>query len=342
MKFSEILARPEFEKITGRFGRVKTGVVGDVMLDKFVWGEVRRISPEAPVPVVEVRKEDFVLGGAGNVAANIKSLGGKVFLVSAVGRDENGKQVAALLKERGIGNHLFVRDSIPTITKTRIIARTQQLVRIDWEQKASLPHPDAGRLRAILTGRFPDFDGLVISDYGKGFVTPALINRLGILARNQGRILTVDPKIEHFSYYRRATCITPNRLEASQGMHLKEPESHPELAALGRKIMRKLKCQNLLITLGKEGMMLFEEKGRVLHIPAVAREVFDVTGAGDTVIAALTLALAAGAGILQAAIISNFAAGVVVGKLGTATLTREELVEFYRKQSASFHVERLE
>jgi len=307
------------------------------MLDRFVWGEVRRISPEAPVPVVEVVREDSALGGAGNVALNISALGGRVTLTAAVGQDESGREISALLDNAGIGRSLFVRD-VPTITKTRLIARTQQLVRIDREQKKPLSRPHGEQLAGILEG-MRHFDGIIISDYGKGFITPAVIAALRAFTQKYGRILTVDPKIEHFGYYRQVTCLTPNKLEASAGLRVREPETPAELTDLGKRIMARLRCRNLLITLGKEGMLLLDGKGGISHIPTVAQEVFDVTGAGDTVIATLTLALAAGADITEASIIANFAAGIVVGKLGTAVATRDELREFYGKNAAAAFVE---
>ena len=332
----------KFEKIVENFKKVKIGVIGDLMLDKFVWGEVKRISPEAPVPVVEVIKEDCALGGAGNVALNIKSLGGEVFLVSSVGEDENGKVIADLLKTRGIENYLFTRKDLPTITKTRVIARTQQVVRIDREKKQPFSSLWLPELDNIMENRLKDYNELLISDYGKGFITPAVIKVLRNFVKKHKKILTVDPKVEHFSYYKEVTCLTPNKFEASLGIHHKEPVNTDELIKLGNDIKKKLKCENLLITLGKEGMILFNNvKNSVFRIPATAREVFDVTGAGDTVTAVLTLSLGAGASILESAIISNFAAGVVVGKLGTASLTGKELKQYFNKNNAGVFLEEL-
>jgi len=340
-RLSHFLPPAKFGKIVENFKKVKIGVIGDLMLDKFVWGEVKRISPEAPVPVVEVIKEDCALGGAGNVALNIKSLGGEVFLTSSVGEDENGKVIADLLKVRGIENYLFTRKDLPTITKTRVIARTQQVVRIDREKKQPFSVSHLQEMDEIMGGRLKNYNGLLISDYGKGFITPGLIKVLRNFVKKHKKILTVDPKVEHFSYYKEVTCLTPNKFEASLGIHHKEPGNTEELIKLGNGIKKKLKCENLLITLGKEGMILFDKKNRVLRIPATAREVFDVTGAGDTVTAVLTLSLGAGASILESAIISNFAAGVVVGKLGTASLTGRELKQYFNKNNAGVFLEEL-
>jgi len=340
-KLSNILPLKRFEEITSNFKKVKIGVLGDIMLDTFVWGDVKRISPEAPVPVVEIKKEDFRAGGAGNVAMNIKTLGGEVFLISCIGKDENGKILSRLLKNSGVENHLLVRENIPTITKTRVIARTQQLVRIDKEEIKHLSPSYFPHLEEVIETKIKNLGGIIISDYGKGFITPFLIEKLRKITKKEKKFLTVDPKVEHFFYYKNVTCLTPNKFEASAGIHLKEPENIFEVKNIGEKIVRKLKPENLLITLGKEGMILFDKKNKIFHIPTVAKEVFDVTGAGDTVIAVLTLSLASGGNILESSIIANYAAGIVVGKLGTSALTLEELKDSFKENFTSTYLEQI-
>ena len=333
----DILSFEEVKRIIKKFEKVKIGVIGDVMLDKYIWGQVKRISPEAPVPVVEILKEDYSLGGAGNVAKNIKSLGGNVVLCGCKGNDENGKILSELLEKWEIENYLFERDSYPTITKTRIIAKTQQLLRVDRERR--LPFSDIQDVKRLIKEKFFSCDGFIISDYGKGFITGEIIKFLQKFAEKNKKIIVVDPKVEHFLFYKKVTCLTPNKYEASAGMYSKEVNSIGETIELGKKIIKKLKCENLMITLGKDGMVVFEKSGNGYHIPAVAKEVYDVTGAGDTVVSSLTLSLATGIDILSASIISNFAAGVVVGKLGTASLTREELKDIFKKNYKSQFIE---
>ena len=341
-KLSKILPVSVFRKTIENFRNVRVVVAGDIILDKVVWGEVKRISPEAPVPIVEVSKEDFTLGGAGNVAANIQSLSGKAFLVGVVGNDENGKIVREEIAKKKIESSILTNEGIPTITKTRIIAKTQQLVqqlvRIDREEKKPLSGSHLRAIRQIINS-LKSFQSILISDYGKGFITPSVIRIMRDFSKKYNKVLTVDPKIEHFSYYKGVCCITPNRFEASAGMHSPEPEDMEKVIHLGRRIQKRLNCDNLLLTLGKEGMVLFDCSGGIFHIPAAAREVFDGTGAGDTVIASLTLALSTGAGVLESAIISNCAAGVVVGKIGTATVTLQELTDFFKDNYSSVYVD---
>ncbi|MCM8770066.1 MAG: bifunctional ADP-heptose synthase, partial [Candidatus Omnitrophica bacterium] len=297
-----------------------------------------RISPEAPVPVVEVTEEHSLLGGAGNVAANISSLGAGSVIIGVMGKDEPGQKLAELISASKVRNACFLREQ-PTTTKIRIVARTQQLLRIDREKK--IPFHLSPSLGKTLRQAIGSSQAVVISDYGKGFITKRLIDELRRYCRQTGKFLTVDPKIEHFTYYRRVSCLTPNRSEAAAGMHEREPDNFSELIRLGERIIRKLDSQNLLVTLGREGMLLFISQRQVWHIPAAALEVYDVTGAGDTVIAVLTLALAAGANILEASIIANLAAGIVVGRFGTASVTVKELDEFYSVHCQRLAVEQL-
>lgn len=294
-------------------------VVGDVMLDRYWFGEVSRISPEAPVPVVHVHKTEERPGGAANVARNIVSLGGKATLLSVVGDDEAGRSLAALLEKEKVVT-LFHKDAqLPTTVKLRVIGRQQQLLRIDFE---TLPS------REVLEDKLGDFESLVdgvdaviLSDYGKGGLTH--VSKMIATARRHHKRILVDPKGDDFAKYRGATLLTPNRGEFREVAGRWSTEV--ELAAKADKLRRELDIEALLVTRSEEGMTLFTERGAT-HEPTRAREVFDVSGAGDTVIATLGLMLAAGASMMEAVHIANLAAGVVVGKLGTATVSRDELI----------------
>jgi len=301
-------------------------VVGDVMLDEFVWGRVSRISPEAPVPVVEVSHQTFHLGGAANVAANVRALGGGAIVAGVVGQDTAGARVREELSEAGIEATLAASDSSrPTTVKTRIIAHNQQVVRADRERSDAIPRALEGDLLARIRGALPGAAAVVLSDYQKGVVTPRLARAVFRAARRRSIPVFVDPKVRHFGLYRGATLVTPNLLEAEQatGLRIRTPE---QLLAAGTRLLTLLRCDGVLITRGEHGMSLFRPRRRPLHFPAAAREVYDVTGAGDTVIATLALGVAAGAPLELAARLANAAAGVVVGKLGTATANAEEIV----------------
>ncbi|MCL5674387.1 MAG: D-glycero-beta-D-manno-heptose-7-phosphate kinase [Candidatus Omnitrophica bacterium] len=304
-------------------------VVGDLILDKFIWGSVRRISPEAPVPIVEVRKETVLAGGAGNVCLNIVDLGADVSLCGKIGDDINGQIFVDILNKRNINHSLITENNYATITKTRIIAGSQQLVRIDHEQIKNLISSELEKIKPFFKEAIRRSNAVLISDYGKGMITPSLIQFISREAK--GRILTVDPKINHFSYYKKVTCLTPNQYEASAGIRLPEPQNQESINRLGIKIRQKLKCRNLIITQGKDGMTIFTETGEIYQLPAISKEVYDVTGAGDTVISVLTLALANGFDILKAGLISNFSAAIVVQKIGTATIMPVELENIVRE-----------
>jgi rfaE bifunctional protein kinase chain/domain len=302
-------------------------VVGDVMLDEFLWGKVTRISPEAPVPVVEVESQTSHLGGAGNVARNIRALGGGAALAGVVGRDPAGDRVRQALAEAGIASILTPGEAgRPTTLKSRIVAHHQQVVRADRESSADIP---AALERLIVERALPflaDGHALVISDYDKGVITAGLLRRLMPRARRRGLPVLVDPKLRHLSLYKGATLVTPNQREAEQaaGFAFRRPG---DLEKAGPVLLRKLGCQAVLVTRGEHGMSLFERGQAPVHIETAAREVFDVTGAGDSVIATLALALAAGATLAEAATLANYAAGVVVGKLGTAVASPAELLK---------------
>ncbi len=318
MKTSALQPEKMARVISG-FKTKRVLVLGDLMLDRYIWGAVSRISPEAPVPVVEVKKDTLSLGGAGNVLQNLASLGAETVLTGIVGDDPEGRWVRDNASwSRGV----FLDKSRSTTVKTRIIAHHQQVVRVDLEQRGNLS--TELELKILEFIRSEQVHGLLISDYNKGFITPSLMAGVLSLAK-VGRIpVFVDPKVPHFRLYSPVTLITPNHLEAEKIVgHGCQTDSEAEKA--GAEILSLISCRYLIIKRGEQGMTVFERGKRPLHIPTVAREVFDVTGAGDTVIAAATLALLAGATIGEAARIANAAAGVVVGKIGTATVTPEEL-----------------
>ena len=300
-------------------------VLGDVMLDEFVWGRVRRISPEAPVPVVEVTGESFYPGGAANVARNIREFAGGVSILGVVGNDEQGRKLERLLTSAAIDVDCLVRDdSHPTTLKTRIIARHQQMVRVDREKRLRFDEQLLSRCRERLDRQVPEVDAVVVSDYGKGLLEQPLVDYVCSLARSLDKILTVDPNPHNPRQWRGATAIKPNRQEAYQAAGLPETA---ELDSVGERLFALWDTEMVLITLGEEGMALFQRDAPPYHAPPRAKEVFDVSGAGDTAIGLFTLALCAGAAPPEAAEIANHASGVVVGKLGTATLTAQELLQ---------------
>ncbi len=314
------------QKILSKFPKKKILVVGDFMMDRFIWGKVSRISPEAPVPVVVVDHEDFRLGGAANVVNNIHSLGGKVILCGVVGDDEMGQRIMNELSEKEIETEgIFVEAGRQTTVKTRIFANQQQVVRIDREKTDHLKGSTSQSVSKYLFKKIGDSDGIILSDYGKGLLNRKLIRGIIRKARESRRLVMVDPKFKDYSVYRGATVITPNTKEASEasGIPITDELS---LERAGGKLLKRLRCNALVITRGEEGMAIFESHQEPHFVGTVAKEVFDVTGAGDTVIGTMALALAAGANIKRAAELANYAAGIVVGKMGTATATRNELI----------------
>jgi len=313
-------------KVVDRFSGARILVIGDVMMDRFVWGKVSRISPEAPVPVVVVDHEDFRLGGAANVVNNIDGLGGKGILCGVVGDDEMGQRIIDALARRDIKTQgIFVEKGRQTTVKTRIFANQQQVVRIDRERTDHLKSSTLRDLMGFLAERMKDSDGMILSDYGKGVLSGKLIRGLIHKARESKKFVMVDPKSKDYSIYKGVTVITPNTKEASEasGVFITDEVS---LEKAGKKLLKKLRCDALVITRGEEGVTIFEKNQAPFSVGTVAKEVYDVTGAGDTVIGAIALALSAGAKIRAAAEIANYAAGIVVGKMGTATATREELL----------------
>ena len=305
-------------------------VVGDVMLDEYICGEVRRISPEAPVPVVELYRRVYVPGGAANTAANVISLGGRAWLGGVVGRDPSAEVLRQVLRERGIDDGgLVVDPTRPTTIKTRIVARNQQIVRVDVEKHLPLPPELENALLVWAATRLREVHVCILSDYAKGVVSARLAERFIQMAREASKPVVVDPKGADYTKYRGATVVTPNVHEVEVALKC-EIHDDSELLEAGLRLSAILEGSALLITRGPEGMSLFLDGAEVVHIPAVARSAFDTTGAGDTVVATLALALAAGATLQQAARLANYAAGIVVGKFGTATVTLEELLEGVR------------
>jgi rfaE bifunctional protein kinase chain/domain len=305
-------------------------VFGDLMLDRFVFGSVSRISPEAPVPVVEIRTENTSLGGAANVAANIWSLGGIPVPLGILGSDLEGNRLRD--EFRSIGSPisgLIIDKSRPTSTKTRIIAHHQQVCRTDREDRSRLSADIQSRVAHKFRTTLPSVEAVIVSDYAKGLISPSLLRRTLPLAKAARKVVCVDPKMKNFSAYRPATVITPNTSETEHASDITISCTR-DLVRAARKILGESGIEHLLITRGEEGMALFENDSSVTYIPTLAQEVFDVTGAGDTVISTLTLGLVAGLSILEAAILSNIAAGIVVGKLGTASVAPEELIAAIR------------
>jgi rfaE bifunctional protein kinase chain/domain len=302
-------------------------VVGDLMLDESVWGSVRRISPEAPVPVVEVQRRSNVLGGAANAAANAAGLRATVLVAGIVGSDDAGMRLRSHLAARGIGlEGVLIAEGRPTTTKTRIIAHSQQVVRFDHEDRSDCPAVLEGKLLEYIDGCLPRIDACILSDYGKGVVSSTVARRVIDRANSLGKPVIVDPKNGDPARYRGATLVKPNLQEAS-GFLGHEISTAEDVNAAGTRLLSLFDSASVLLTRGAAGMSLFGRGGDPVHIPAQAREVFDVTGAGDTVAATVAVALAAGANAEQAARLASRAAGVIVGRLGTCAIRLEELQE---------------
>jgi len=322
--------KQELIKFVDEFEGKEIIVVGDIMLDHFIKGSVSRISPEAPVPVVNVESEDFVAGGAGNVAVNLAVLGAKPTLISVVGQDIKGSILTQFLKDKGVNTEYITIDtSRPTTQKVRIVAERQQVVRVDRESKAKLEAETAKVCMQNFKKALKNAKGVIMSDYGKGMLSDHNIHEVISLCNAKNIPVCVDPKIDNFLKYKNITCMTPNTKEAWEGMGLPPKKEEKAIISLGKKILKALKAKSILITRSAQGMSLFEQGSKIktTTISATAKEVYDVTGAGDTVISVLTLALACGATLVQAAYIANEAAGLVVAKLGTACVSPKEIKE---------------
>ncbi len=320
-------------KVVNKFHQKRLMVIGDLLLDRFIWGEVSRISPEAPVPVVWVKDDGFMPGGACNVANNLAKLGAEVLLVGVVGEDEEARILGNQLKKRNILVDGVVADrERPTILKTRVIAHSQQVVRIDRESAQSIAEETLDRIKDYVRQNIRNVDGVIIEDYGKGVITPSLLKTIVPLAKKHGKIVAVDPKENHFSYYRGVNVITPNHHEAEKAVGF-PLGSNEDLNRGGLKLLKKLNADVILMTLGEKGMMVFDKGKKPRKIPTLAQEVFDVSGAGDTVIAVYTLAVVSGGSPIVAANIANCAAGIVVGKVGVAVIEKEELLDRMKRET---------
>lgn len=310
-------------KIVDNFKGKKIGVIGDLMLDHFIWGDVERISPEAPVPVVLVAKESFVPGGAGNTAANISALGGEAFIVGLVGKDFAGKNLFEEFEKCGIKTEGIIEYSQkPTTQKIRVVARGQQVVRIDKEDVQYINSDIEKKLLEFVNSHIKEWDGLVISDYAKGLITKNLVETIINLAVKYEKPIIGDAKPKHALFFKNVTALSPNHKEALAMAKVSDIEE------AGKIIQKQLNC-SVLLTQGAEGVTLFEDD-EIKHFSSLAKEVFDVSGAGDTVVAAACLSLAAGANLEEATIIANHAAGIAVSKLGTATVAIEELKQYFK------------
>jgi D-beta-D-heptose 7-phosphate kinase/D-beta-D-heptose 1-phosphate adenosyltransferase len=328
------------EQILDRASSRRITVIGDLMLDEFVWGKVGRISPEAPVPVVEVTGESFYPGGAANVARNLREFVDRVAIIGLLGTDRSGQQLRELLSERKIDISNVVEEAtFHTIVKTRIIARNQQVVRVDREKFVGPSVPQIEEVVAAVRKNIRETDAIIFEDYGKGFLSTQLVSQIADAARSAGKIVAADPNPRNLVEWRGLTVIKPNRTEAflAAGIPSGEPDivasKDTDLKHTGETLLKKWEAENVLITLGEHGMMLFQKNEAPHYIPTKAREVFDVSGAGDTAIALFTLGLACGATPTEAAEIANHASAVVVSKLGTAIVTRDELMASFREES---------
>jgi rfaE bifunctional protein kinase chain/domain len=319
-----------------RMAKSRVLVIGDVMLDHFIWGAVRRISPEAPVPIVEVTKETTFPGGAANVARNLSAFTPHAFLMGRVGKDSAAGELKRLLNDEGVNTDpMLESDTLPTIAKTRIIARQQHVVRVDRETIEKLSSEELAIISQRLEAMLPELDGVIIEDYGKGFVTQAFADQVLGLCKAAGKLVTVDPSPRNPLSWHGASLVKPNRLEAFAAAGIQDhrspgpPLEDKRLLEVGEQLLDQWAVGKVLVTLGEQGMILFQRDTAPHHIPTRAREVYDVSGAGDTAIAFLTLALTAGLSAEDAADLANHASGIVVGKLGTARVMKEELLQAF-------------
>lgn len=312
---------PRIQKIIEKFSDVKVLIVGDVMLDRYLWGSVNRISPEAPVPIVNVDKTSLVVGGAANVAANVRGLGAETFLIGVTGRDPEAAVLSETLEKSEIPADFLLRsEARRTTIKTRLVAHNQHVVRFDQETQELISDDEAEEALEKISALIEKVSIVIVSDYAKGFLTPALLSRLITLGREKQKKILVDPKGKDFSKYRGATILTPNRREAAEATGLEE-NGQGLVDQAGRKLLGELSLEAVLITQGEKGLTLLQQDKSVFHLAASARNVYDVTGAGDTVIASLAVAIGAGADYIEAAKLANTAAGLVVEKVGTTAVT---------------------
>jgi rfaE bifunctional protein kinase chain/domain len=320
-------------KLKKGFSGQKIAVIGDMMLDCYYWGDVKRVSPEAPVPVVEVENEFYRFGGAANVALNIKKLGGTPIPLGVIGYDNEGSIFSSLIAEENItATGLVIDKNRPTTSKARVIAHNQHVVRIDKEKKNPVDPEISKKLMDYFIGIVDELDGIILQDYNKGVLTSSFIKKIIRLARAKNKLITVDPKFNNFFEYKNVTVFKPNRKEASDvlGYRIKSDE---DISLAGQKLLNKLHAKYVLLTLGEEGIAVFEKEKEERRMPTKARKVADVSGAGDTVISTLTMALAAGADILEASYLANYAAGIVCGEVGIVPIKLDELFSIVMKEN---------
>jgi rfaE bifunctional protein kinase chain/domain len=321
------LTKNRLQAIYDEFAGKRIAVVGDLMLDKYYWGKVGRISPEAPVPVVEVESESTRLGGAANVANNIASLGGIPLMVGVVGKDDAGNLLKKIIEELNFPlSGIVLDESRPTTVKTRVIAHSQHVVRIDHEEKTDVDDGVQQKLLKVLEDQMDAIDGIIMEDYNKGVLTKELIVGITTMARKKKKIIAVDPKFNNFFHYKDVTVFKPNKKETEEALGVR---LHTEQAVekAGKDLLQRLNVENVLLTMGEKGMTLFEGSGSISSIPTAARKVADVSGAGDTVVSTLTMALAAGASIRESAALANVAGGIVCGEVGIVPIDRKALFE---------------
>jgi rfaE bifunctional protein kinase chain/domain len=315
------------------FDGKRIAVIGDMMLDGYFWGDVKRISPEAPVPVLEVEDEFFRFGGAANVALNIFTLGGIPVPVGVIGNDNYGSIFSSLIKEKNIGDQgIIIDNERPTTTKTRVIANSQHVVRIDKESKAYISNKIESKISSYLESTIDKLDGIILQDYNKGILTPSLISKIISLANKKNIMITVDPKFDNFFEYKNVTVFKPNKKETETvlGIRIKDDK---DISSAGRNLLHKLNSEYVLLTLGEEGIAVFEKGDKERRMPTKARKVADVSGAGDTVISTLTIGLAAGANIYEACFLANYAAGIVCGEVGIVPIEKETLFQTVLKDN---------
>jgi rfaE bifunctional protein kinase chain/domain len=319
------LSENRINELKHNFKGKRIAVIGDMMLDGYFWGDVKRISPEAPVPVLEVGEEFFRFGGAANVALNIAALGGIPIPIGVIGDDNYGAIFSSLLNDSKISaDGIFIDESRPTTTKTRVIADSQHVVRIDKESKEYLNSKIEGKVFDYFKKNINDLDGIILQDYNKGVLTESLITKIVDEANEKNKLITVDPKFDNFWNYKNVTVFKPNRKEAEEKLGLKITSSK-DVSFAGSKLLEKLNAQYVLLTLGEEGIAVFKKGKEEKRMPTKARKVADVSGAGDTVISTLTLSLAAGADILEASYLANYAGGIVCGEVGIVPVDKEKL-----------------
>jgi len=322
------LTEGRLQEIKGNFRNFNIAVIGDMMLDGYLWGDVKRISPEAPVPIVEIDNEFFRFGGAANVALNISKLGCNAIPIGVIGDDRSGEIFKELLHNENMNSELLINDSSrATTTKTRVISADQQIVRIDKESKQKISNEIEDKLLASLKSNIENIDGIILEDYNKGVLSPSLIEKIILLANEKKKIVTVDPKFDNFFSYKNATVFKPNLKETEDAFGVKL-NSQKEIEEIGFKLLEKIRSKYLLLTLGAEGMAIFEKDKKINFISTKARKVLDVSGAGDTVISTLTLSLLAGASISEAACLANYAGGLVCEEAGVVPIEFEKLFNY--------------